>query len=261
LDQATELNDVDAAMVRLTDWRARVPVLVARLSPYMSLAPGDPVLDVGAAQGVTVTALLEAGYQARGVEPNRQALATRHELIARTGICTDVVEGVAESLPFGDAEFQYVHMYSVLEHVHNPWTALGEAHRVLRPGGGLFVSTTSRLCPRQSEIRWWPCFPWYPDRAQRRVMDWAKRERPEMIGYTQAPAYWWFRHREVRARLHALGFAAIVDMWQLRATSGEARGWRRVVIDAAARSRVARTAGSLVVPGMEYLAVKPAEPT
>ena len=97
------------------------------------------------------------------------------------------------------------------------------------------------------------------DRIRRGIMDWAKRERPELVGHTEAPAYWWFKHGEVRARLHSLGFARVVDMWQLRATSGEAAGWRRVVIESAARHGVARTVGNLVVPGMEYLAIKPVE--
>jgi len=254
--QATELNDVDTALTRLEEWRTRVPRLVARLSPYMSLQPGDPVLDVGAAQGVTVTALVEAGYRARGVEPSREALTTRRQLVARTGVETDIVEGVAERLPFGDAEFQYVHVYSVLEHVTDPWMVLREAYRVLRPGGGLFVSTTSTICPRQSEILWWPLFPWYPDRVRRKIMDWTTREHPRMVGYTETPAYWWFKHREVKHRLREVGFAEVVDMWQLRATSGEGNGWRKVVIDAAARNPVARTVGNIVVPGMEYLAVK-----
>jgi ubiquinone/menaquinone biosynthesis C-methylase UbiE len=256
-NEATELNDVDTALLRLADWRSRVPVLVARLSPYLALEPGDPILDVGAAQGVTVTAFTEAGYRAKGVEPNPQALATRRELVEATGVETDIVEGLAERLPFGGGEFVYVHMYSVLEHVYDPWVALSEAYRVLKPGGGLFFSTTSQICPRQSEILGWPCFPWYPDRIRRGIMDWAKRERPELVGHTEAPAYWWFKHRQVRARLHSLGFARVIDMWQLRATSEEAVGWRRVVIDNAARHRVARTMGNLVVPGMEYLAIKP----
>ncbi len=254
---ATELNTVDQALERLAEWRGHVPRLVARLRPFMALEPGDPVLDVGAAQGVTVTAFLEHGYAARGVEPSLDALSTRHAFAEATGVLTEIVEGVAEALPFEDGEFQYVHVYSVLEHVDDPWAVFREGYRVLRPGGGMFFSTTSHLSPRQNEIARFPGFPWYPDRARRAIMDWAMREKPWLVGHTTRPAYWWFDNREVVRRLHEAGFARTVDQWEMRAAAGEATGLRQRVLEVAASSPPARLVGNLAVEGLEYLAVKP----
>ena len=44
--------------------------------------------------------------------------------------------GASESLPFADEQFDYVTLISVLEHVEDWRRTLGEAARVLKPGGG-----------------------------------------------------------------------------------------------------------------------------
>ena len=43
-------------------------------------------------------------------------------------------------LPFADERFQIVTMKHVLEHTTEPRSVLLEVHRVLRPGGGLFIA-------------------------------------------------------------------------------------------------------------------------
>jgi SAM-dependent methyltransferase len=254
--EATELNSVDKAMEMVAIYRDHVPVILARIRPFMRLEPGADVLDVGAAQGATVTAFLEHGFSARGVEPSPQALETRKALVARTGVETDIVKGVAERLPFGDAEFDFVNCNSVMEHVDDPWTVFAEVFRVLRPGGGFLFSTTSAISPFHREIARFPAFPWYPDRVRRAIMAWAVREKPWLVGYTDRPAYLWFKHREVRAELAKAGFRRVVDQWELRDASGLEHGLRGRVIRTAARSRPAHLLGDIGVGGMQYLAVK-----
>ena len=51
-----------------------------------------------------------------------------------------VTRGTAESLPFGDSEFDTVIMNGVLDYVSDPARALSEAHRVLRRGGWIIVA-------------------------------------------------------------------------------------------------------------------------
>jgi SAM-dependent methyltransferase len=45
----------------------------------------------------------------------------------------------AEHVPFAVGAFDMVHMRSVIDHFMNPYLALREAHRVLRPGGALMI--------------------------------------------------------------------------------------------------------------------------
>ena len=51
-----------------------------------------------------------------------------------------VIRDVSDGIPFGDGVFDHVFCIEVLEHVPNPFGALAEIHRVLRPGGVLVLS-------------------------------------------------------------------------------------------------------------------------
>lgn len=253
-EQATELNDLEAALCRFPETQDFVARLLRRIEPHLELLPGSRVLDVGAAQGISVAAFIKAGFVTSGVEPWQPAIETSRKVARRLGIDFELLHGRAESLPFPSASFEFVHAYSVMEHVDDPLACFREAYRVLVPGGGFFFSTTSALSPRQGEIRGFPLFPWYPSKLQRRILEWAAHERPWLVGYTGTPAYSWFRHRWARQTLQALGFRVVVGRWALR--KNERDGWQRLSIHAAAENRFLRFIGDVAVGGMEHLAIK-----
>lgn len=57
----------------------------------------------------------------------------------------------AHSLPFRDESFDFVFSYTVLQHMHNPFLAMQEVKRVLKPGG-TYCGTVSQGEPFQSSF-------------------------------------------------------------------------------------------------------------
>ncbi len=225
-----------------------------RVKPLFPLDPPLRVLDLGAAQGVTVTCFARLGFEAEGVEPWLPAIEVSRELAQRTGIETKIVPGSGEAIPLESGSLDFVHAHSVMEHVDDPDQVFREVNRVLRPGGGFFFSTTSALCPKQFEIARFPLFPWYPPPLRRWIMDWAMDHHPHLVGNTTRPAYHWFRHRKTRRDLERAGFSQAIDRWTLR--RGELEGVRGAFVEACAANRAVRFVGDLTTPGVEYLALK-----
>jgi SAM-dependent methyltransferase len=115
--------------------------------------PATPgrLLDVGAATGFFVEQARAAGWDAIGVEPSEWAAA-----YARDELGVDVRTGTLESLQLPDETFDVVTMWEVIEHLSDPRATLAEAHRILRPGGRLVLSTpdAGSLAARITGPRW-----------------------------------------------------------------------------------------------------------
>ena len=96
--------------------------------------PGRRVLDIGCRYGALTRAYLE-GNQVVGIDVDRWAL----DEAARLGVETQWADA-EEGLPFEDGTFDVVVAGELLEHVREPAALIGEARRVLRPGGTLVGS-------------------------------------------------------------------------------------------------------------------------
>jgi SAM-dependent methyltransferase len=252
---ATEQQTLDAVLERLPTIERRAGTLLRRLERHVRLEPGARILEIGAAQGVYMAALQRAGYRPSGVEPWPPAVEIGRQVGTRLGFQLDLVEGVAEELPWPDGSFDLVLAISVLEHVTDPRRVMAEAARVLRPGGGFYFYTCSAVCPRQSEIRGFPAFGWYPQRLKVRIMDWAAANKPELIGGTTRPAYHWYTPWGTRSMLRTAGFDRVLDRWDLKLPD-EVAGVRRAILRAAQRSAALRLAGDVALPECAYLALK-----
>jgi 2-polyprenyl-3-methyl-5-hydroxy-6-metoxy-1,4-benzoquinol methylase len=104
------------------------------LATLEALTPGRDLLDVGSHAGFFLRRARDRGWNARGVEPSEVTAA-----IAREVLGLDVVNATLDSDAVAPESAHVVTMVDVFEHVPNPRAVLASAHRVLRPGGLLFV--------------------------------------------------------------------------------------------------------------------------
>ncbi len=123
------------------------------------------VLDIGARDG-GLKRYLPEGVEYQGLE------------IAPEFAGPDIRTGdISDGLPFADGEFDYAFCIEVLEHVPNPYHALGEMHRVLRPQGVLVLSVPN---PYHVKELLWNLFR-VPDR-QGHIYGWTRQNMTRLAG-------------------------------------------------------------------------------
>ncbi len=110
------------------------PAVVGAIAAELGLAAGAPVLDLAAGTGKLTRALLAAGFDVTGVEPQA---ALREILVASVGE-ERVLDGTAEAIPLADDSVAAVTVADAI-HWFDHAVALTEIRRVLRSGGGLAV--------------------------------------------------------------------------------------------------------------------------
>lgn len=174
-----------------------------------SLPAARPVswLDLGSGTGRLSPALAEAfGGPVYGVEPSARM---REQAPAREGV--EYLAGAAESIPLPDAAVDAALVFSVWHHVADPVAGARELHRVVRPGGRLFVQVN--LADAMPDVWWLRVVPaWLAaDRAQFRT------EGEVLADFTGAG--WTVAGRERVTWLRSPSLAQDLERLRLRAVS------------------------------------------
>jgi SAM-dependent methyltransferase/uncharacterized protein YbaR (Trm112 family) len=115
-----------------------------RLLDTVPFRPGQPILDVGSNTCWAAATFARIGLRAVALDismTEMQGLRTGDWWIADQDLYFERVLGQMSALPFADESFDWVFCCEVLHHNdrRGMTRALREAHRVLRPGGGLIV--------------------------------------------------------------------------------------------------------------------------
>ncbi|MBR1134032.1 class I SAM-dependent methyltransferase [Bradyrhizobium iriomotense] len=113
----------------------------AKLVGFAGVAAGQKLLDVGCGTGVVAITAARRGAKVRGLDLSPVLIERAREHAGLANLDVDFVDGDAESLPYGDNEFdvvlsQFGHMFAP-----RPDVAIGEMLRVLKPGGTIAFST------------------------------------------------------------------------------------------------------------------------
>jgi 2-polyprenyl-6-hydroxyphenyl methylase/3-demethylubiquinone-9 3-methyltransferase len=166
------------------------------------------VLDVGCGAGTQSRFWTQGNHRYWGIDINEPLVQLARMRAAEQGIDARFDIGSATALPCGDQSVDICLLPELLEHVADWQGCLNEAIRVLRPGGLIYINTSSKLCPKQQEFNL-PLYGWYPHRLKRYFEHRAVTDRPDLANYAKYPAVNWFSFYGLRQYLEPKGFACL----------------------------------------------------
>ncbi len=128
----------------LVRWLTPESKFKTRLVERARVESGQRVLDVGCGTA-TLTLLVKRSHpdaEVVGLDGDAKILTIARRKAAKAEADITLLEGLAFRLPFADASFDRVFSSLMLHHLtqENKRRAVGEAFRVLRPGGELHVA-------------------------------------------------------------------------------------------------------------------------
>jgi SAM-dependent methyltransferase len=127
---------------------------------------GLDALDVGCSAGFIADELASAGARTTGVDIDEPGLARARE---RFGDRVDFRLARGEALPLPDESVDLVVLNHIYEHVVDPDAVLADIHRVLRPGGVLYLGLGHRWQLIEPHHRL-PLLSWLPQGVADRYM-------------------------------------------------------------------------------------------
>jgi ubiquinone/menaquinone biosynthesis C-methylase UbiE len=101
---------------------------------------GRRVLEIGVGQGTDLMQFAKGGAHCYGVDITENHLALTQKHFGLRGKQVDLRRADATRLPFPDAFFDCVYSFGVIHHIPEIDTVIGEAHRVLKPGGVAMIA-------------------------------------------------------------------------------------------------------------------------
>jgi SAM-dependent methyltransferase len=237
---ATYIATLDA---RQDDTR-RMERLLTYFGRLIDLSCHPDVLVIGCGpKPAPMRTLLQHGCNVLGVDPVPSFVRSAGEFL---GAPDRVVQGRAEEIPLRECSQDIVLLESVLEHVDSPLDGLKEIHRVLRPGGIVFLITTNRFLVSLNGFNGEfnvPFFNWLPENLKESFIFFHLHFDPRLANYTQRPAVHWFSFSQLCALGRAAGFARFYSLLDLQDVDDAAIG-------GAQRGAIRRLARGLVLNGV-----------
>jgi SAM-dependent methyltransferase len=166
------------------------------------------VIDIGCGAGTQAMLWAERGHKVRALDVSEALINIGRERASRADLPVQFDVGTATALPYQDASADVVLLPELLEHVVEWERCLDEAVRVLRPGGLLYLNTSSWLCPVQHEFSL-PAYSWYPGPVKRWCERRAVTTHPHWASYARYPAVNWFSYYGLARWFRRRGFSTL----------------------------------------------------
>ncbi|WLQ15453.1 class I SAM-dependent methyltransferase [Hahella aquimaris] len=130
--------------------------VVKWVSQYVDRSHVKNILEVGSSIGMNCVALAEEYPEAKvtGIEPEREAVKVAEALSEDVPRCR-FVQGVGESLPFEDGEFDLILCSTVIEHVGDVEKVVNEMSRVLSKNGVIYIEAPNYIWPYEPHLQIW----------------------------------------------------------------------------------------------------------
>lgn len=141
---------------RIIPWLVDQSMRQPRLLPYrgrIASAASGRVLEIGIGSGLNLPFYGRSVSEIVGIEPSPKLLDLTREVAKRASMPLELIEGTAEAIPIEDRSVDAVVTTWTMCSVPAVERALGEAHRVLRPGGRLLFVEHGRA--PEPRVRWW----------------------------------------------------------------------------------------------------------
>lgn len=141
--------------------RGKLVMIDQLIQPH--LRAGSRLLEIGCGAGNLLLQATVAGSYPVALDLSMQALTFVRSRLEEAQSAPEApngfacIQGVGESLPFGDNLFDCTLLSEVVEHLEAPQISIREAVRVLCPGGRLLVTTPNYRS-------FWPVMEWAVDR-------------------------------------------------------------------------------------------------
>ncbi len=159
-------------VLSLPDWHSRVTERLSeedleskkikRIEKMIGNFKGKILLNVGCGTGGFNIEAFKKGAKIFAIEPEKDAIFIARLKADKFGINKkNIVNGVAEKIPFRDNQFDIVYCFSVVEHVNNLHRSLKEMIRVCKKGGKIYIETRDYRGFYEGHYKmfWLPLFP------------------------------------------------------------------------------------------------------